>query len=102
VAQAEQEESCPREGEAEGEAEEGGEIGVEGVEGVEGEREKGVVGEGCYYDIPIAVIITKTLDTLSRAKPGWIDEINNSFLNDEMKEKYMGIVESRFKRMDIQ
>jgi len=47
-------------------------------------------------------VITKTLNTLSRIQPSWIEQIANSFLNDEMKEKYVGIVESRFKRLDIQ
>lgn len=46
-------------------------------------------------------VITKTFDTFSRAKSGWIEQITNSFLTDEMKEKYLGIVESRLERLDI-
>ena len=44
-------------------------------------------------------IITKTLETISDAKSGWIEEINNSFLSNEMKEKYIDLVESRFDRL---
>jgi serine/threonine-protein kinase HipA len=46
-------------------------------------------------------VITKTVNTICDAKPEWIKGIKNSFLSDEMKEKYMDVVESRFKRLDI-
>jgi serine/threonine-protein kinase HipA len=46
-------------------------------------------------------VITRTLETVFNEKPGWIEEINNSFLSDEMKEKYIGVVESRFERLGI-
>lgn len=46
-------------------------------------------------------VITKTVNTILDAKPNWIKEINNSFLSDEMKEKYINVVESRFERLDV-
>ena len=46
-------------------------------------------------------VITGTVQTIFNAKPNWIDEINNSFLSDEMKEKYIDVVESRFERLSI-
>lgn len=46
-------------------------------------------------------VITNTLHAISAAKPGWIKEINNSFLSDEMKEKYIEVLESRFQRLSI-
>ncbi len=45
-------------------------------------------------------IINKTLETIYNAKSGWIEEINNSFLSNEMKEKYIDIVESRYERLN--
>jgi serine/threonine-protein kinase HipA len=46
-------------------------------------------------------VITNTVETIFDAKPNWIDEIYNSFLSDEMKEKYIDVVESRFERLSI-
>ena len=46
-------------------------------------------------------IITKTVNTILKAKPNWMNEINNSFLSDEMKEKYINVVESRFERLNV-
>ncbi len=46
-------------------------------------------------------VITNTVDKIFHVKPGWIEEINNSFLSDEMKEKYIAVVESRFERLNI-
>lgn len=46
-------------------------------------------------------VITNTVETIFDAKPNWIEEINNSFLSDEMKEKYIDVVESRFDRLNI-
>lgn len=45
--------------------------------------------------------ITNTVGTIFDAKPHWIEEIINSFLSDEMKEKYIDVVESRFERLSI-
>lgn len=44
-------------------------------------------------------VITNTVDAIVNAKPSWIEEINNSFLSDEMKEKYLDLVASRFQRL---
>ena len=44
-------------------------------------------------------VITSTVQTIFDALPGWIEYINNSFLSDEMKEKYIDVVESRFERL---
>lgn len=41
-------------------------------------------------------IITNTVTEIFNAKPHWIKEIHTSFLSDEMKEKYIDVVESRF------
>ena len=46
-------------------------------------------------------VIANTVDTIQKAKPHWIEEINNSFLSREMKEKYIDVVESRFDRLGI-
>ncbi|MCF8226552.1 MAG: HipA domain-containing protein [Bacteroidales bacterium] len=53
-------------------------------------------GERCELNDKV---ITKTVDTLFDAKPKWIKEIHNSFLSEEMQEKYVNVVESRFKRL---
>ena len=45
-------------------------------------------------------VITSTVQTIFDALPGWIEYINNSFLSDEMKEKYIDVVESRFERLN--
>ncbi|MFO7933730.1 MAG: HipA domain-containing protein [Bacteroidales bacterium] len=46
-------------------------------------------------------VIHQTVQSIFDAKPTWIQEINNSFLSDEMKEKYIDVVESRFRRLGI-
>ncbi len=46
-------------------------------------------------------VIHKTVESIFHAKPGWIQEINNSFLSEEMKEKYIAVVESRLKRLGV-
>jgi serine/threonine-protein kinase HipA len=46
-------------------------------------------------------VIAKTVAAIVNAKPDWIEEIHNSFLSDEMKEKYIDLVESRFERLGI-
>jgi serine/threonine-protein kinase HipA len=46
-------------------------------------------------------VITKTVQAIFDAKPVWIEEIHNSFLSDEMKEKYFDLLESRFMRLSI-
>jgi len=45
-------------------------------------------------------VITSTVQTIFDALPGWIEYINNSFLSDEMKAKYIDVVESRFERLN--
>jgi len=46
-------------------------------------------------------VITSAVDTIFQAKPEWVKEIDNSFLSEEMKEKYLDVVEARFKRLSI-
>ena len=46
-------------------------------------------------------VITSTLEKFFQDRPGWIKEIERSFLSEEMQEKYMDVIESRFKRLDI-
>ena len=46
-------------------------------------------------------IITNTVTEIFNAKPHWIKKIHASFLPDEMKEKYIDVVESRFARLGI-
>ena len=55
-------------------------------------------GERCEINDKV---ITKTVDAIFNAKPFWVEEINNSFLSDEMKEKYIDVVESRFLRLSV-
>ena len=45
--------------------------------------------------------IDKVLESISYARPKWIEEINNSFLSSEMKEKYLELVDSRFTRLNM-
>ena len=54
-------------------------------------------GERCELNDKV---ITNTVETFFDAKPVWVEEINNSFLSDEMKEKYIDVVESRFQRLN--
>ena len=53
-------------------------------------------GERCELNDKV---ISNTVETVFKAKPGWIEEISNSFLSDEMKEKYIDLVETRFERL---
>lgn len=46
-------------------------------------------------------VITNTVASFINAKPDWMEEIQNSFLSDEMKERYIELVESRFERLSI-
>lgn len=46
-------------------------------------------------------VITNTVASIFNAKPDWMEEIQNSFLSDEMKERYIEVVESRFERLNI-
>lgn len=45
--------------------------------------------------------IDKVLESISYARPKWIEEINNSFLSSEMKDKYLELVDSRFTRLNM-
>ena len=55
-------------------------------------------GERCELNDKV---ITNTVNTISNALPYWIEEIHNSFLSEEMKEKYIDLVESRFEKLGI-
>jgi serine/threonine-protein kinase HipA len=55
-------------------------------------------GERCELNDKV---ITNTVQKIFGALPGWIEEISNSFLSDEMKERYINVVESRFERLSI-
>ena len=46
-------------------------------------------------------VIDKVLKSIIVARPKWIEEINNSFLSSEMKEKYLELVDSRFARLNL-
>ncbi len=55
-------------------------------------------GEKCELNDKV---ITKSVQTIFDAKAGWNEDITNSFLSDEMKERYINVVESRFERLSI-
>ena len=55
-------------------------------------------GERCDLN---AKVINSAVQTIFDARTAWLEEINNSFLSDEMKEKYIDLVESRFERLRI-
>lgn len=55
-------------------------------------------GERCELNNKV---ISSIVEKIYQARPGWMKEISHSFLTDEMKEKYIDVVESRFKRLDI-
>lgn len=44
-------------------------------------------------------IIVKCLNQLEQQKTTWNELIGNSFLSPEMKERYLSLLESRFKRL---
>ena len=44
-------------------------------------------------------VITNTVNTILDSRAHWIEQINISFLSDEMKKKYVEVVESRFERL---
>ena len=46
-------------------------------------------------------IIDKVLKSIIDARPGWIAEINNSFLSPKMNKKYVELVDSRFARLNL-
>lgn len=55
-------------------------------------------GERCELNDKV---ITNALAAISNALPDWIEEIHNSFLSEEMKAKYIDLVESRFEKLSI-
>lgn len=55
-------------------------------------------GEKCELNDKV---IKSVVDTIFNAKTNWMEEINNSFLSDAMKEKYIAVVESRFERLGV-
>ncbi len=46
-------------------------------------------------------IIYKVLDSISSAIPKWKEDIGCSFLSDDMKEKYMDLIDSRLERLRL-
>jgi serine/threonine-protein kinase HipA len=53
-------------------------------------------GESCELNDKV---ITNAVNSMIDAKPKWMEAIKHSFLSDEMKEKYIDVVESRFERL---
>jgi serine/threonine-protein kinase HipA len=53
-------------------------------------------GERCELNDKV---ISNTVIAILAAKPHWMEEINHSFLSDEMKRKYIDVIESRFERL---
>jgi serine/threonine-protein kinase HipA len=53
-------------------------------------------GERCELNDKV---ITNTVNAILAAKPLWMEQINHSFLSDEMKRKYIDVIESRFERL---
>lgn len=46
-------------------------------------------------------VIEKTLKTIQQTLPKWFDLIENSFLSDEMKEKYRGLLQRRIQILEL-
>jgi serine/threonine-protein kinase HipA len=46
-------------------------------------------------------VIAKVLDTIINAVPKWREEIEHSFLSEEMKQKYIGLLDSRLSRLEL-
>lgn len=46
-------------------------------------------------------VIDKVLDSITNAIPKWREEISKSFLSDEMKEKYIALVNARLERLQL-
>jgi len=46
-------------------------------------------------------VIAKVLDTIINAIPKWREEIEHSFLSEEMKQKYIGLLDSRLSRLEL-
>jgi serine/threonine-protein kinase HipA len=46
-------------------------------------------------------IIDETLDTIKKAIPKWKELINISFLSQEMKDKYTGLLDNRLKNLNL-
>jgi len=44
-------------------------------------------------------IVNKIINNIQSAKPVWIELINSSFLNDDLKSDYIDILNKRFKRL---
>lgn len=55
-------------------------------------------GERCELN---EKVITSIVESMFHSRPKWLEEINHSFLSDDLKEKYMDVVESRFARLAI-
>jgi len=46
-------------------------------------------------------VIDKVLDSITHAIPKWRDEISISFLSEEMKEKYLALINARLERLQL-
>lgn len=46
-------------------------------------------------------VIEKTLKTIQQTLPKWFDLIENSFLSDEMKQKYRGLLQRRIQILEL-
>jgi len=46
-------------------------------------------------------VIDKVLDSITNAIPKWREEISISFLSDEMKEKYIALINARLERLQL-
>jgi len=46
-------------------------------------------------------VIDKVLDSITNAIPKWREEISFSFLSDEMKEKYIALINARLERLQL-
>ena len=47
-------------------------------------------------------VINKVLNSISNAVPKWKDEINISFLSEDMKKKYVELLNSRLSRLELE
>jgi len=54
--------------------------------------------EGCELTDKV---IAKVLDTIINAVPRWREEIEHSFLSEEMKQKYIELLDSRLSRLEL-
>jgi hypothetical protein len=46
-------------------------------------------------------VINKTFEELKNALPSWFDLLNNSFLGNNLKEQYTGLLEERIHLLQL-